>query len=279
MTARRAFLATLAACALGTTAARADEPCRTDDGRGGTIVSCFDPGNRLRLDATSAGVGGGLDLRHRVGTDDPRIHYRLEHAIASGVIGATRYDATLYSMRFVRHSENGYLVIPTSPPRQLSLPFDLGLEATALHVEGLRHEAPVKVGVVRVALLADFARSSDGRFRLAIGPAMRWDASFDRVTRSTIENDVAPFTIGALSAYAESSDGLTLGRLSAEAGFERFGELGSRRVLRAEASVERVILALNDHPLSVYAAGRAEDPGRGVVGEIGVRFALLTKGR
>lgn len=276
---RSVFAATAVACALVSTAARADEPCRAPDGRGGTFPTCFDPGNRLRLDATSAGVGGGLDLRHRVGTDDPRIHYRLEHGIASGVIGATRYDATLYSMRFVRHSENGYLIIPTSPPRQVSLPFDLAFEATALHIEGLRHDAQMRVGVVRVALLADFARSTDGRFRIAIGPAMRWDATFDRLSRSSAENDVAPFTLGALSAYAESSDGLTLARLSAEGGWERFGELGTRRVGRAEASVERVILALNDHPLSVYAAGRAEDPGRGLVGEVGIRFALLAKGR
>lgn len=272
-------LAVALTVALSATVGRADEPCRAPDGRGGAFVTCFDPGNRLRLDATSAGVGASVDLRQRVASDDPRIHYRLEHSIAGAKLGSASWGVAAYSLRFVRHSENGYLVVPTNPPRQLSLPFDFGIESSFLRLEGPRHEASVAVGVVRIALLADFARSSDGRFRFAVGPAMRWDATFDRRTRTTVENDVAPFTVGAISAYAESSDGLTLARLSAEIGGERFAERGFSRVAHAELAIERVVFAINDHPFSLYAAGRYDDPGAGLGAEVGIRFAALGRRR
>lgn len=257
----------------------AADPCRPLDGAGRVMVACFDPGTRLRLDASTAGVGTGIDVRHRVATDDPRIHYRLEHTALDGNLGSTRYAIAAYAMRFVRHAESGYLTIPTRPPRQLRLPFDLGVEASALALSGERHDRVARLSVVRVAPLADLARSTDGRYRLAIGPVVRWDATVDRVARRTLVHEVAPFTLGTLSAYAESEDGLTLGRLSAEAGASRTGEEGLARVLRAEASIERVVVSLNDQPLSLWLSGRYEDPGRGLTALAGIRFAILTGSR
>ena len=39
--------------------------------------------------------------------------------------------ATLYSGRYLRHSEDGHLVLPFGRPRKIFLPFDLGAEAEA----------------------------------------------------------------------------------------------------------------------------------------------------
>lgn len=263
--------------ALVTRSAHADGPCRVPDPRGGTYAVCFDPANRLRLDLGARGVGLGVDLRTRVETDDLRIHHRVEQSLGVVRVDAKSVGGAVYALRWTRHSAEGSLVLPTSPPRQISLPFDLGLELSTLRFEGARDGRALRVGVARLAPLADFARSSDGRLRLALGPVARWDATVNVPGREAGRHDVAPFTLVGLSLQAESKDGLTLARLVAEGGWERSGEAGFRRAGRAELLVERVVLAVNDHPVSIFV-GAAHDPGfRGDVVDAGLRLALVTR--
>lgn len=271
-----ALAAALAALGLAATG-RAEDGCRALDARGREFVTCFDPGNRLFVGGSTEGLVAGLALRQRVATDDARVHYRLEHSLVRATLGAARYDVAAYSLRLVRHSDSGFLVLPTRPPKQLAIPFDLALEASALRAEGRHDDDRARVGVVRVALLADLARSDDGRLRVALGPATRWDATVDLSARAAADHDVAPFSLASASLYAESRDGLTLARAVAEGGASRDRE-GFHRAWRAEAEVERVFLGLNDHPLSVFLVAR-HDRESGASVELGLRFAALTRAR
>jgi hypothetical protein len=257
-------------------AAAADEPCWKEH-RTGPYPVCFDPGNRLHLDLSTDGVGGGVQLRHVVGADDPDVRWRLEHEIA--VARATRESiaATLYSGHYVRHASDGHVVLPFGRPRKLFLPFDIGAEAEVGALRGGLSSGPLQLGVVRSAVLFDLARSDSFGRRLAIGPAARWDVEVDRETRSAGAHSVAPLSIGALDLRAESSTGLTSATLRAEAGAVWSTEVGWRRWLGADAEIERVLVAVQDRPLSLFVAGSYSAEDEALSGWIGVRVAPLIR--
>lgn len=267
-------------------AAPAGPACQRLLGEGPPSSVCFDPGHRLYLGGAAEGPGWGaqlswgVQLRHEVRTDDPGTRWRVEQGIARGAYSSERYRGVVYEGRFMRHSREGYLLLPGSPPRRLSVPFDVGLETSVGRLSGKLAEPSVRLNAVRGALLMDFARSETFRYRAALGPVARWDMVADRDRRSITEQAVAPFTVGYLSLYVESPDGLTLASLGGEAGYATLGSQGGwRRLITAEVTVERILLALNDRPVSLYALGRYDNPGDGLRGEIGLRFALFTRTR
>lgn len=276
---KAAGLALLALC--WPRAARADEPdpCKRIDQRGATFATCFDPGNRLYLSGSNDGLGAGIQVRSLIATDEPGTAWRLEHAFLRATSTTARYRGAAYEGRFLRHSREGYLLLPTNPPSRLPVPFDVGLEASVGRIEGAWSEAQIRVNAVRGALLADFARSETFRRRASIGAVARWDIVADRREKKLTEQIVAPFTIAALGLYAESQDGLTLASLQGEAGYARSGPQGWSRRLAAEVTLERIVMSFNDLPLSVYASGRYDNPGNGLRGEIGLRFALVSAAR
>lgn len=251
------------------------DECLRALGEGPRSSVCFDLGSRLYVSGGLGGVGFGIQVRRLTRTDEPGTTWRSEHGILRGITWMDRYRGALYEGRFMRHSREGYLLFPGNPPRRLPVPFDVGLETTALRVEGYRSQPDTRVNVVRGALLADFSRSDDFTRRLALGAVARWDATVRRSNRDVTEQSVAPFTVGYLGLYLESASGLTLASLGAEAGYATLGKQGFKRHISAELVVERVLLALNDHPVSLYGLGRYDDPGQGLRGEIGLRLALL----
>lgn len=248
-------------------------------GDGPPSVVCFDPGHRLYVSGGSDGLGWGIQVRHTVRTDDPGVFWRMEHGILRATSAADRFRGAAYEGRFLRHSREGYLLFPGNPPRRISVPFDVGLETAAGRVEGRRSSDELQLNAVRGALLMDFSRSETFRRRFALGVVARWDMTLSRERRTIPEQVVAPFSLGYLSLYAESANGLTLVGLNGEGGYATFGRgTGWRPVVHAELFFERTLLAFNDRPLSVYALGRYDHPGE-IRGELGVRVALLAGAR
>ena len=88
---------------------------------------------------------------------------------------------------------------------------------------------------------------------------------------------MAPFSLAALDLRVESRNGLTHAGLRAEAGGEWSTEAGWRRRLGAEAEVERVVLAVQDRPLSIFVSGDYEPSDESLSGLVGLRLAPVVR--
>jgi hypothetical protein len=236
---------------------------------------CFDLGNTLSFTAGVEGAGGEIALRHLIRTQDPTIWWRFSHRITSVVVSwDEELRGTLYEGRYLRHSRDGRLTIPTSPPKSIYLPFDVGAEATVLRVSGHIDDDTVSIRAVRAGILFDLARAADFRRRLTIGSAVIWDLEARRSELEVLEHRVVPFSAGQLEGYLESRDGLTRASARVEGGMLWSTVDDWKPFITAGASLERVIFAVNDRPFALYAAAAYEDPGRGFTVSAGVRFVV-----
>jgi hypothetical protein len=253
--------------------------CVQRDGQGLPYAVCFDLGNRLAFTAATDGFGGELDLRHVLTTDDTGVTWRFEHrgfVTSVGYPGVNHdYTATLYDARYTRHSREGYLTIPTFPPRKVRVPFDVGAEATVMRVSGRTDSTLATIRAIRAGAFVDLARSTDFRRRLTIGTAVTWDVDVEGGQVEVLEHRLAPFTTLAIDGYIESKTGLTRAGARAEGGLTWSDLDGWQRTLEATASIERVLVAVNDRPLTLYVEGRYSDPGAGLTVAAGVRFAVF----
>jgi hypothetical protein len=253
------------------TAGPADDPFPT----------CFDAGNRLYLQLAYGGVGGGVALRHTVHTEDKDIDWRLEHRLSEAAYDGSSWRGALYQGRFARHSRDGHIMLPLSPPKKLFLPFDIGGEADFLSFVATPGQTEVTFGLVRAALLFDLARADDFSRRFVFGIASRWDVIAPDLHRpfSVAEHFAAPFSLGVAGLHLESQDGPgflgpSILDVSVEAGERWSSQNGWAPAVTAAASVELVVVALNDRPLSLYCQTGWEAPGRGAWLTAGVRFGL-----
>ncbi len=274
--AARSLSAVAVVAALALPAAAAADECWVEH-RHGPYPVCFDPGNRLRLDATTDGLGGAVQLRHVIPGDEPDVTWRLEHDLLD--VRATRelVRATAYAGRYVRHSSDGHVVLPFGRPRKLFLPFDVGAEAKVGSLIATSSGDTLLIAAVRTAALIQLSRADHFRHRIAIGPAARWDVVVDRDSRSAREHAVAPFSLAALDLRFESRNGLTLLGVRAEAGGVWSTEAGWRRRLGAEAESERVVLAVQDRPLTNFVSGEYEPTDESRSGLVGLRIAPVVR--
>jgi hypothetical protein len=254
----------------------AAQPCWLTERRIPFAV-CFDLGNRLRLDAASDGLGGAVELRHAFPGDDPDVTWRLEHDIAATRATRDAIRATAYSGRYVRHSEDGHLVLPFGRPRKLFLPFDLGAEAQVGTIEAAADSDAIDLGAVRTAALVELSRASHFRRRLAVGAVARWDVELGRDSREARAHEVTPFTLAMIDVRAEAENGLTVAGLRAEAGGAWSTADGWGWRARADAEVERVVIAVQDRPLSIFLGGRYEPVDAELSAFIGVRVAPVVR--
>jgi hypothetical protein len=243
---------------------------------------CFDPGRRLVLELgygdDGAGIGAGLALRHVAATDDNDITWRLEHDIGTVRHAGDTWRGALYEGRYSRHSRDGHIVLPTSPPKKLFLPFDIGGEADVGAFVTTPGSSEVRLGLVRAALFFDLARSESPFLeRLAFGIATRWDVIAPDLRRpfSVAEHFAAPFSLGVAELHLESRDGLSILDVSVEAGERWSSQKGWGATLDATAGVERVLIAFDDRPVSVYCQAGWEAPGRGPWVTAGLRIGLV----
>lgn len=274
----KASVGIVLALLLAATSAQA-EKCKGRTASGSPFAICFDSGNRLFLSGGSDGVGGGIHLRHAIEfDDDPDLRWKLEHRMLSGSTGGLEsYQAIAYSGRFLRHARDGHIVLPLGVPRKVFLPFDIGAEAEVGRIRQRRLGTAAELGVVRVAGLIDLSRSEDFKRRLAFGIAANWNMKIDSDQRKVTENQVSPFSQATASGYLESGNGLSTAEAELTGGQEWSSEEGWRWTGQARVSLERVVLAFNDKPLSLVVEARAKAPDNHFTALVGARFSLFSQ--
>ena len=173
--------------------------------------------------------------------------------------------AGLYEAHWRRHHAEPYLLLPTNPPARLPFPFDLSLYGSVLTWERRPAEGRgYTLETTRGALLIDLLRSPSNGIHLAVGPEFHHLLRFDG---SLMVHELAPFTGGMVYLRLESDDGLWMlsvrGTLGAVFLVDDTGASPARLRGRAELEAERVLLAINDQPLSVTvrASARLGDAG------------------
>ena len=245
----------------------------------GPFARCFDPGNRISITAGSDGFGGALALRHEIHFDDePDLVWRLEHVLLDSTHAGfeDRFAGAVYRGHFTRHARDGHIVLPLGVPKKVFLPFDIGAAAEVGTVTW-RDEPTTRIGVIKTAGLIDFARSRTFRRRLAFGPVARWDVDVMREPRSVAEHFVAPFTTAMANVHGESANGRLVGDVRAEAGLVWSNLDGWQPGARAEASVERIMLAINDRPISLVVGVRYESERSEAIAKVGARIVLFDR--
>jgi hypothetical protein len=238
----------------------------------------FDPGERLffGLGAGADGTHGGaapvvewsLRLRSEPPAPDRNVYWKRDHELLQLQLAPARIDGALYRGLFLRHSRQGTLTIPLSPPVAVSLPFDVGLRtelgqlAGPLGIPG-PGEPPLLVGLVHGEVLADFWRSPRPGRWLVAGVGARYDVGLAHDAAGALAPDhlVAPMTALAVALHDERADGLLAGGLRAEGAYRWSSARNWEPSFRAEAEVEATPLALNDRPLSVYARAVVDAAG------------------
>ncbi|MFT3916872.1 MAG: hypothetical protein QM704_23150 [Anaeromyxobacteraceae bacterium] len=286
----------LAALLVASAAAAADAPCRLTDARGRTFPVCFDPGSRLELAGGGAAGDGGAwalraGLRWRNDARSPagalewlRDQTFLAVGLSAGGsprspwAGGPRLDAAsgvAWSGTFVRRRTSPFLLVPGPAPLRIPFPFDVGLraEAGAAAWEAARPDR-LRVLPLRAALLLDVG-SLLGLRRAAFGPEAAWEADLERGRHPS--SRAVPFTGGVASLRAESRDGLLAAEVDARAGsalpIDARGKAGA--YLRASASAEWTVLAVNERPLALFVEGSVDRgaPGRRTGAVMGLRLS------
>jgi hypothetical protein len=254
------------------------ESC-TGNSSAGKFALCFDPGNRLSITAGSDGFGGAIAMRHIIHFDDePDLVWKLEHvAFDATHAGFTdQFRGSVYRGYFMRHARDGHIVLPLGVPKKVFLPFDVGGFAEAGTV--VWRDAPTtRIGVINMGGLVDFARTRTFRRRLAFGPSARWEIDVMQDPRSITEHFVAPFSTGIANIHLESANGRLVGDLRAEAGLVWSNLDGWQPAARAEAMVERIMLAINDRPISLVLGARYESETGEAIARVGARIVLFDR--
>lgn len=265
--------------ALAANLVSADPPCTGVTASGGRFATCFDVGNRVSFTAGSDGFGGGVAVRHVIQFDDePDLVWKLEHHIGESTHAAfeDRFVGVVYRGRYLRHARDGHIVIPLSTPKKVFLPFDIGAVASVGAIRWRPGEG-ARIGVVEMGALIDVSRSRGFRRRFAIGPVARWEIELDRAPLAITEHAVVPFSSALAELYLETANGRTTGELRVEAGTVWRGMHGWKPEVRAEATVERTVLAINDRPIALVLGVRYESATDEAIARIGARVVLFDR--
>jgi hypothetical protein len=260
-------------------AATAHADSCTGNSSAGKFALCFDPGNRLSLTAGSDGFGGAVAMRHIIHFDDePDLVWKLEHTAldATHATFTDQFRGSIYRGYYMRHARDGHIVLPLGVPKKVFLPFDVGGFAEAGTVVW-RDQPTTRIGVINMAGFVDFARTRTFRRRLAIGPSSRWEIDVMQDPRQVTEHFVAPFSTAMANIHLESNNGRLVGDLRAEAGLVWSNVDGWQPAARAEALVERIMLAINDRPISLVLGARYESETGEAIARVGARIVLFDR--
>jgi hypothetical protein len=271
----------------------APDPCLPRDARGRPFRVCFDPGRGLDL---SLGAAFGTDEPVHGGASDLRLALRwrkdlFSHAgnpewlrdmafldarglFTDGSADPRAAEALLWRGVFVRHRASPFLLIPGPRPLRFPFPFDVGL---LVEVGGAAWDrarsGEVLLAPIRSALLLDLG--GRGRLRrLAFGPEVAWTVRVSDAADAL--HRIVPFTAGVLDVRLESRDGLHSLGLAVRGGSSLAVPGGADGFLEATLAVERVVLAVNDRPVALYAEAvlRRGASGEGARGGVGLRAGL-----
>ena len=256
--------------------ASAPDACHGEDERGQRFTTCFDPWTGVEVGGGAGVQGGGgsgllvAGLRYR-GERDSKFKvgstWLLAHRLGATELrwsgGLPALTVTAYEGYFRRHVPEGMLVLSTNPPRKLPFPFDVALAGSVARYERrLEDGADWSLETARVTAMFDPLRSPSGRFHLGFGPSAALRLRSDG---KTVTMDLTPLTALALFFNLESDDGLWVLRGNALAGWTVAPEAAAKLTFRARGELEasRVLVALNDQPISVFvrASGASLDAG------------------
>jgi len=255
----------------------------------------FDPGERVLLGVGASATPGrlaaaleaGLLLRSQAPDTGWEVFWKRQHEIARATLRlpgdqAARLTAVLYRGLYLRHSRQGTLTLPLAPPVAFALPFDIGVVAEIGQFAGPLSLEPggaaLDASVVHGEVVADFLRAETPGRWLLVGVGGRYQVGVGRDASATLSVDqrVSPMTALSLAFRGERRDGLATGGVRAEACRRWSSVRGWENAYRFDADVEVTPLAVNDRPLSLFAAATADggvDPSRpNVTITAGVRF-------
>jgi hypothetical protein len=244
----------------------------------------FDPGERAFVGAgagvAAAGVTPAFDAGVMLRSARPApgwdVFWKREHALVRTQLrtpldGAAAIDAVAYRGLYLRHSREGTLTLPLAPPVAFALPFDIGVVAEVGRFAGpLRLQpgaAALNAGVVHGEVVADFLRSERPGRWLLLGVGGRYDVGVarDDTGELTVDHRVAPMTAVSVALRGERDDGLAAAGVRAEGARRWSSARGWENTFRIDADAELTPIAINDRPLSFFAAAVADattDPSR-----------------
>jgi hypothetical protein len=269
--------ASLVALALLVGTARADD-C-TGDKDGSAFATCFDLGNRLSLVAGTTGFGGGIALRHTMKFDDDHdVEWKMEHGLAEATYAGfeDRLSGVVYRGRYLRHARDGHIVLPLGRPQKIFLPFDIGALAE-IGTIAWRPDSDAQLGVVHMAALVELGRSRGFGTMFAVGPSARWQIDLHREPVGVAEHVVSPFTTGLAMMHLETGDGLWSSEVRVEAGTAWHSTKQWTPEVRAEGSLERIVLAINDRPIALVAGASYDSASGETVLRVGLRISLVVR--
>lgn len=254
----------------------------------------FDPSTRVRFgvgealgvgtEAGDAALGQAPELtaglavqtvRSR-GAGRERIVWQVDHRVVSGWVhplgaGARpvpAFDAVLYGVTVLRHDESPSLVLPSSPPIGIPFPFDVGFEAEVGRVSAsdrfpraISDQARVptlQIGVLRGALLFDPWRSGAPGRSVEIGVGARYDVDVfaaPTLSQPRVVHRVAPMTATSLRLRYRTDDGLFSLDARGDVIPHWTSEGRWRLAALAALRLERVVLAIDDQPISLVLDG------------------------
>jgi hypothetical protein len=273
------------------TTARSDD--FVTDERGKAFRVRFDPASQLRFGVVS-GVSnesqawsGLAEFELGVGyrsvlefvENKEKILWQLDHRTMWGRIqpwhratsNVPAMDLVLYSGTYLRHSAAPYMVIPTTPPKRMFFPFDIGVLCTSGRISVLHRTDKVslmRLGVVQASVLLDPWRSGRRGNSLEFGLGVRY--SLDLVGAETFDNPlvihrVAPFTDTSVRFRFQDRPGLTVLDIQAHAVPHWATSGGWSMAAYTSARIERVLFAVNDEPVAlVFEAKYDYQPATGI---------------
>lgn len=260
--------------------ARGQEPenVYTTDEQGRRFRVRFDPGSRLTLGLFSSVSGDAQEWELSLGLsvrrvyewmqDDDRLRWQLDHRFLDGRIRPQvsgpepmpELEAVAYQGSYLRHTEYPYLTLPTDPPKRMYFPFDIGLRAEAGRLElGRDNESRdlIRLGIIRAAVLLDPWRSGREGNSLEIGLGLRYHLDIQGdpdLSQPTVNHRVSPFTDCSIRFRYQDRQGLTVLDLEAHLIPHWASRGGWTTGLEGRASIERVLIAVNDEPVSLVLA-------------------------
>lgn len=286
------------------------------DGEGRTFRVGFDPGSRWLLgagwalgmspDGDWAGVAAGqvetgLLLRHVLVDLEEETAWKLYHEVLRGRLwlgdlGAApvpRLDATLYRGAYLRWQRDGFITLPTSPPRRLQFPLNIGLDVVVGRFETTAPATGLaaRLELLRAHFLLDAWRSQVpglyAQFGLGLGYDLWLDGRFGAGGELGVEHLVSPGSDFTAAVRWETVDGRHVVEAAGDCGAWWSDRRGWGVRAGASATYEVIWLAINDQPLSAYveAAYRYEqllpDPSteHELRATLGLRLGIPLTGR
>lgn len=240
----------------------------TTDEEGRTFRTGFDPGSQWQLGAGWAPIDRaqlthGLLYRELLDYADEDVAWKMYHRILESrvTVGPDHLGVrgTLYRGQYMRWMRDGWVTIPTNPPKRVAFPMNVGIDSFAGRFT-LRPDNPLigaEIGVAHTEVVLDFWRSKamGSYFQVGIGPTYDiWlFGELKPAGITSVEHVISPFANVSATVHHEWDRGRQLveARVSGAAVWASSRGWGPRA--SASARYELTLVAINDMPLTAYA--------------------------